>query len=255
MSDSTLSKVVFALTAAVLLAVGSPPWGAPSADEIIAKADAAGTADTAHMVMRQTIETTSGSTRTFTIESWGKGGDEKSLMRFLEPAPSRGIGMLSLDSGDNIWAYFPDSDDLRKIASSARNSSMEGSDFSYEDMSGATFADKYTGSDVVEETLGDHACYRVTLTPTGKSSYSKVVVWIDTTSFLLHQSHYFDRKDRHSKTLTMSGWKQINGVWTPQTMVMRNERRGSSTTIEMVTVEYGVEIDERTFTTETLTTF
>ncbi len=251
MSGSTVFKVLFVLFATGV--VGLPARGAPTAAEIIAKADAAGTADSAHTVMTQTIQTTGGATRTFTIESWSVGGDDKSLMRFLEPAPSAGIGMLSLDGGDNIWAYFPDSDDLRKIASSARNSSMEGSDFSYEDMTGATFAEKYTGADVVEETLDGKACYRLTLTPTGKSSYSKVVVWIDTTSYVLHQSHYYDKKDRHSKTLTMASWRQISGVWTPQTMVMTNVRRNTSTTIEMVSVEYGVEIDDRMFTTETLT--
>jgi len=253
MLGSTLRKTLLLSIAVTLLGVGWPAWGTPSADEIIAKADAAATADTSHVVMRQTIQTTGGSTRTFTIESWGMGGDDKSLMRFLEPAPSAGIGMLSLDGGDNIWAYFPDSDDLRKIASSARNSSMEGSDFSYEDMTGATFADKYDAGDVAEESLNGNACYRLTLTPTGSSSYSKVVVWIDTTSYVLHQSQYFDKKDRHAKTLTMSGWSQISGVWTPGSMVMKNERRGSSTTIEMVSVEYGIAIDERTFTTETLT--
>jgi outer membrane lipoprotein-sorting protein len=255
MFDSALPKAVPVLVATLALAVGLPARGAPSADEIIAKADAAGRADTGHTVMTQTIQTTSGNARTFTIESWSMGGDDKSLMRFLEPAPSRGIGMLSLDGGDNIWAYFPDSDDLRKIASSSRNSSMEGSDFSYEDMTGATFAEKYTAGEVVEETLDGTACYRVTLTPTGKSAYTKVVVWIDTTHYLVHRSHYFDKKDRHAKTLTLSGYRQVSGIWTPQTMVMKNERRGSITTIEMVTVEYGVAADERMFTTETLTTF
>jgi len=53
----------------------------------------------------------------------------------------------------------------------------------------------------------------------------------------------------------MAGWKQVSGVWTPQSMVMKNERRGSLTTIEMVSVEYGVELDDRMFTTETLTAF
>ena len=253
MPYSPLPNAFFALIAIALLGVSSPAWGAPSADEIIAKADAAGKAETSHIVMTQTIQTTGGSTRTFTIESWGAGGDDKSLMRFLDPAPSRGIGMLSLDGGDNIWAYFPDSDDLRKIASSARNSSMEGSDFSYEDMSGATLGTKYTAGAVVEESIDGNACYRVDLTPTGKSSYSKLVVWIDTTNYVLHQSHYFDKKDRHIKTMTMAGWNQVSGIWTPQTMVMKNEKRGSSTTIEMVTVEYGVTLDDNMFTTDTLT--
>jgi len=67
------------------------------------------------------------------------------------PILRAGIGMLSLEHGDNIWAYFPDSDDLRKIASSSRNGSMEGSDFSYEDMSGGAATRTWEATTMTEE--------------------------------------------------------------------------------------------------------
>ncbi len=224
--------------------------------EVLAKSDSVQQAETSHTLMAQTITTTSGKQRTFKIEAWSAGKGERSVMRFIEPAPSAGIGMLSLEHGDNIWAYFPDSDDLRKIASSARNSSMEGSDFSYEDMAGGgEMSRNWEASELSEGEYEGHACYLLTTVPKNKSSYARVVNWIDRESFVLHKAEYFDKKERHVKTLTASGWKQESGVWTPGEMVMQNLKRGSQTSIRMLEYEYGLEVDESKFTTAFLTTF
>jgi outer membrane lipoprotein-sorting protein len=241
-----------ALFAAVLLALPAVAQALTPA-EVLARADAIQQADTAHILMEQTITTTSGATRTFRIESWAAGSNEKSVMRFISPAPSAGIGMLSLEGGDVMWAYFPDSDDLRKIASSARNGSMEGSDFSYEDMSGGSWGDDWEATDLVDEELGGRACHKLTATPRGNSSYSKMVAWVDAETFVTHRVHYFDRKGNHVKTLEMTGWEEIGGTWTPREMVMHNLKRGSQTAIRMIEVAYGVEVDDKLFTTDFLT--
>jgi len=221
--------------------------------EVLAKADAIQKSDTAHILMEQTITTTSGATRTFKIESWSKGGDDQSVMRFISPAPSAGIGMLSLEGGDVMWAYFPDSDDLRKIASSARNGSMEGSDFSYEDMSGGSWEEDWTTTEMVTEDLNGRSCHKLTATPKGNSSYAVMHAWVDAETFVTHQVHYIDKKDRHVKTLEMANWEQISGTWTPRKMVMHNLKRGSQTSIEMIEVAYGVDVEDSLFTTDFIT--
>ncbi len=241
-----------ALFAAVLLALPAVAQ-ALTPTEVLARADAIQQADTAHILMEQTITTTSGATRTFRIESWAAGSNDKSVMRFISPAPSAGIGMLSLEGGDVMWAYFPDSDDLRKIASSARNGSMEGSDFSYEDMSGGSWVEDWDTTEMVDEDLNGRACHKLTATPKGNSSYARMMAWVDAETFVTHQVHYIDKKDRHVKTLTMSDWEQISGTWTPRRMVMHNLKRGSQTSIEMVEVAYGMEVDDKLFTTDFLT--
>jgi len=240
------------LFAALMLALPATAQALTPA-EVLAKADAIQKTDTAHILMEQTITTTSGATRTFRIESWSKGGDEQSVMRFISPAPSAGVGMLSLEGGDVMWAYFPDSDDLRKIASSARNGSMEGSDFSYEDMSGGKWEEDWTTSEMVTEDLNGRSCHKLTATPKGNSSYTKMVAWVDAETFVTHQAQYFDKKDRHVKTLEMANWEQISGTWTPRKMVMHNLKRGSQTSIEMIEVAYGVEVEDSLFTTDFLT--
>ncbi len=240
------------LLIALLLALPSVAQ-ALTAAEVLAKADAIQQADTSHILMEQTITTTSGKTRTFRIESWSADGNDKSVMRFISPAPSAGIGMLSLDGGDVLWAYFPDSDDLRKIASSARKGSMEGSDFSYEDMSGGEWTEDWDTTEMVSEDLNGRACHKLTATPKGSSSYTEMVAWVDAETFVTHQVHYFDKKAAHVKTLEMKDWEQISGTWTPRELVMHNLKRGSQTSIRMVEVAYGVEVPDSQFTTDFLT--
>jgi hypothetical protein len=80
-----------------------------------------------------------------------------------------------------------------------------------------------------------------------------MIAWVDAESFVIHQVHYIDKKDRHVKTLEMTGWMQDSGTWTPTEMVMHNLRRGSKTSIRMVEVAYGIEVDDALFTTDFLT--
>jgi outer membrane lipoprotein-sorting protein len=247
------TRKIAVLVGLVLALSGQAGAGKLTAAQILAKADKAGYASSSHMILEQTIRTTGGDERSFTIESWSKNGDEKSLMRFLSPPQSQGIGMLALDHGENIWAYFPDSDDLRKIASSARNAAMEGSDFSYEDMTMGEMGRRYEAVSYTSEDLDGRACYRLVLEPLKSSPYERIVSWIDSQTLVCHLSHYFDRKDKHAKTLTTSGWKKVKGVWTPKRMVMENLKKGSSTTIEILKVKYGLDIDDSKFTTKTLT--
>ena len=120
-------------------------------------------------------------------------------------------------------------------------------------MSGGSWEEDWTTTEMVDEELDGRACHKLTATPKGNSSYSKMIAWVDAETFATHQVHYFDKKDRHVKTLELSDWKESNGTWTPTEMVMKNLRRGSQTSIKMVEVAYGVEVEDRLFTTDFLT--
>jgi outer membrane lipoprotein-sorting protein len=227
----------------------------PAPAEILRRVDAAAQAESSHMLIAQTIETTSGDKRTFTIESWSTSRGEKSVMRFIAPPPSKGIGMLAHEHGENIWAYFPDSDDLRKIASSARKQSMQGSDFSYEDMSGSEFGRRYRATRADEEELDGKACWKLELVPTKSSPYQRVVIWVDRKEYIPYRAFHYDEDDKHIKTLFFAGWKKVKGIWTPFTMTMKNLERGSQTVIEIKKLKYNLETDDSKFTTRFLTSF
>ncbi len=245
----------FAVICFALAGIGATDAGSAGGDAlgILKKADKAGWTKASHALIEQTITTTSGSKRTFKIESWSKNGDEKQLMKYLAPAQSRGIGVLTLEGGDNIWVYFPDSDDLRKIASSARNQSVEGSDFTYEDLSTMTMSKKYEPRLLGEEEIDGAAHHKLELTPKKKSFYSRLVIWIHKTDFTAPRIEYYDKKDKHVKTLAMKDYKKVKGVWVAREMVMKNHKRGSKTTIKIVKIKINPELDDAMFTTQNLT--
>ena len=223
------------------------------AKKILKKADKAGWSKASHMLFEQTITTTSGSTRTFKVESWAMNGDEMQLMRYLAPPPSKGIGVLTLEGGDNIWVYFPDSDDLRKIASSARNQSVEGSDFTYEDMATTTMSKKYEPTLAGEEQIDGTLCHKLELKPLKKSIYSKLVIWVDKSNYAARKIDYYNKKGKHEKTLSLSNLKQIKGIWIAKELVMENHKRGSKTIIKVKKIKINPDIDESIFTTQNLT--
>jgi len=241
-----------ALLAAALLPLRAGSAG-DKAKKILKKADKAGWMKASHSLIEQTITTTSGSKRTFKIESWSKNGDEKQLMKYLAPPQSKGIGVLTLEEGENIWVYFPDSDDLRKIASSARNQSVEGSDFTYEDLSTTTMSKKYDAALLGEEKIGDDDCYKLKLKPKKKSFYGKLIIWIDKTSYTLPKIEYYNKKGKHTKTLLMKSYKKIKGVWVAKEIVMKNHKRGSRTKIKIMKIKVNPDIGDDIFTTENLT--
>jgi outer membrane lipoprotein-sorting protein len=250
-NKAAFTAVIF-LAAAVLMATVAGSAGG-DAKSILKKADKAGWTKTSHALIEQTITTTGGSKRTFKIESWSKNGDEKQLMKYLAPAQSRGIGVLTLEGGDNIWVYFPDSDDLRKIASSARNQSVEGSDFTYEDLSTMTLSKKYEPRLLGEEEIDGALHHKLELTPKGKSFYSRLIIWIHKANFTAPKVEYHDKKDKHIKTLLMKDYKKVKGVWVAREMVMKNHKRGSKTTIKIVKIKINPDLDDAVFTTKNLT--
>ncbi|MFH1437434.1 MAG: outer membrane lipoprotein-sorting protein [Pseudomonadota bacterium] len=255
MKKTSIAPIVAAMLAAALLLSGGAGAGETDkqAKKILQKADKAGWSKASHMLFEQTITTTSGSTRTFKVESWAMNGDEKQLMRYLAPPPSKGIGVLTLEGGDNIWVYFPDSDDLRKIASSARNQSVEGSDFTYEDMATTAMSKKYEPVLDGEEEVDGIPCHKLELKPLKKSMYSKLVIWVDKSNYAARKIEYYDKKRNHEKTLRLKDLKQVKGVWVARELVMENHKRGSKTTIKVQKIKINPDIDAGIFTTKNLT--
>jgi outer membrane lipoprotein-sorting protein len=247
---SFLTLLCFGLAGLPALGAGSTGGDARS---ILKNADKAGWTKASHALIEQTITTTGGSTRTFKIESWTKNGDEKQLMKYLAPAQSRGIGILTLEGGDNIWVYFPDSDDLRKIASSARNQSVEGSDFTYEDLSTQTMSKKYEPLLLGEEKIDGSVHHKLELTPKGKSFYGKLIIWIHPTNYTAPKIEYYDKKGKHVKTLRMMDFEKVKGVWVARKLVMTNHKRGSKTEIKIVKIKINPDLDDAVFTTQNLT--
>src|SRR5210317_1358621 len=97
--------------------------------------------------------------RSMTMRAWTK-GDDRSLVRVLEPRKDRGNGTLTDDN--SMWSYSPKVNRVIKIPSSMMGQSWMGSDFSNKDIAKADdIIDQYTHTllDVGEH--DGHALYVV----------------------------------------------------------------------------------------------
>jgi outer membrane lipoprotein-sorting protein len=179
--------------------------------------------------------------------SFNKG--EKSLMEYITPARIKGMKILMLNDGDDIWFYSPRTARVRKIASHQKKQSVNNSDFSYEDMSTQDTREDYNCKLVGEEDMAGVACYKIVATPKkpGDVSYSKTITWVDKEKFVPTEAHFFDEDGELWKKLYIKGTKKVGKYWSMESVEMHNILKGSKTIMKMGKMEYDIELDESMF--------
>lgn len=242
---------------ALIAALGVPGLcraDAADASAVLAKADKAGYAESSRMKVVQTIHTPSGDVREFKILSYSRGGNEKSLAEYVAPSQVRGMKILTLNDGDDIWSYFPRTNRTRKIASSARNRRVQGSDFTYDDMATGKLAVQWTGKVTGTEKIEEHTCHKLVVTPTkkGPRSYKKAIMWIDTSDYALRRIDYYDEDGDLQKRLVLAGYKKIGGVLVPHAYTMTNLSDGGFTAMKVVDAQVNVDLPKDLFSSASL---
>ena len=223
-----------------------------SVDEIIKKIDKAERVESSYSIGKQIITTSSGKKRTLEMESYSKDKNDKQLMIYTAPIRVKGDKILMLNDGDDIWFYTPKTDRVRHLASHAKKKKVQGSDFSYEDMSGGDIEKDYNYKLLGTEKIGDRKCYKLELIPKPSGPhYSKLILWADAEKFITLQIDYYE-DDELLKRLTMSDIQRIDGRWTAMKMVMKNLQEGGETIMEMSEIKFNIEIDDKIFTTNNL---
>ncbi|MBN2528730.1 MAG: outer membrane lipoprotein-sorting protein [Deltaproteobacteria bacterium] len=243
-SISIALAVIFASAAVV---GGKPPF---SAADILQKVDDEARADTTKIYLTQTVYSPTGDQRSFKMVSYTKDDNEKGLTEYLAPSQVKGMKILTLNSGDDIWSYFPSTNRVRKIASSARNRKVQGSDFSYDDMAMGKMAKSWKGTLQGEEKLNETLCYKLVLTPTekGPKSYKKTTVWISKTDFTTLRVLYFDKYGEQSKQLDMSDYRDVKGVKVPFLYTMTSLVDGGKTVMKVAHAEVNIKLSDSLFT-------
>ena len=198
----------------------------------------------------QTIQTTSGETRTLKYESYTAGEGKYTLMRYIEPARVRGNAMMMKNYADDIWMYNRRTRRVRKLASHAKRQNFEGSDFTYEDMgTGETWKQDYDPENMGYEQYNKVECYKLKCTPKQDAdvAYSKVILWIRTKDYYPLKIDYY-QDDKLLKTLHMEEIENIEGHPTARKMIMKNVLENSSTVMEYENITYDVNFDQDFFT-------
>ena len=181
-----------------------------------------------------------------------EGDGDRSLFVFDEPRDVAGTAMLihgHTDAADDQWLYLPALTRVKRISSANRSGSFMGSEFSYEDMS-VPEVEKFTYRYLRDEPCGELTCTVVERFPTEeRSGYLRQVVWQDKDELRVWKVEYFDRKDSHLKTLTLSDYVlYLDRFWQASEQNMVNHLTGKSTLLTWSDFQFGAEIDEAEFT-------
>ncbi len=229
----------------------------PTADEIVQKVNDLMNQKTVYAKARMTIVTTSGKKRTFEYESWSKNAGEKNLIRYTYPNRVRGQAILMLNNADDIWAYFPRTRRVRKLASHAKKQKMQGSDFSYEDLgSGDAFINDFAAKKLKDEKIEGYDCYKIELIrkKDSDSQYSRLICWVIKDNFLPVVIDYYDEKNPNLwvKRMVQKDIRVIDGIPTGMKTIMYNKKDDTQTEMEFLQVKYNIPISDDMFSERSL---
>ena len=182
---------------------------------------------------------------------------DKLLVEFNTPKAIKGTALLSFGhkvGPDDQWLFLPALQRVKKIASVNKSGPFLGSEFAFEDLASQKI-EKYTYKYIGPDRLDGVSCHVIERYPVDPySGYTRQIVWLDADELRILQVHYFDRKDSHLKTLTLTGYKQyLSAYWRADRWSMTNLQTGKST--ELLWGDYAFRVglqDERDFSTNSL---
>lgn len=188
----------------------------------------------------------------------GKDGfDTKTIIFIQSPPQVKGTSFMTWsymeDNKDSDqWLYLPALRKVRRISAGEKEDSFMGTDFTYDDM-GDRKVEEDEHKLLKSEILEGKDCFVVRSIPREKDYiYSKKITWIIKDEWIPLKVEYYDRKKRHLKTLTYSGWKKVKGVWVFGRMEMANHQTKHRTVLTMSDTMVNVGVGEDTFNKRTL---
>lgn len=175
-------------------------------------------------------------------------GRYKKLYRYTKPEKQVGMATLSLPD-DIIWLYMPALKKAIKVTLLSKSQAFTGTDFSYEDMSGSSYGERFTPSLIDNP---DASLYQLELMPKSmKSSYSKIIVYLDKIHFYPIKMEYFDQDEAYFKYATYK-YKKKGNYWYAEEVTMMNLKKEHSTEIIITEIEFDKGISDEEFTVENL---
>lgn len=223
-----------------------------TAQQILKKSIDISSPETMYSITKQIVYTYTGKKRIFLVKSWAKDKNNKMLFEYIKPARVKGDKFLFLKGGD-IWAYFSKTGRIRRIASSAKKSKMQGSDFSYEDISMMSSLEKDFKSKIIKtEKFEGKDCYVLELKPVKKDiSYNKLIAYIDTENFALLKLEFY-KKNKLLKYMIQRDYKKIDNFYIPYTTIMKSVKNDTKTESYIKKLKINIDIADRKFNKNTL---
>jgi hypothetical protein len=210
----------------------------------------------------QTVHFTSydriGGTREFRGKILGKtmeDGTRRAKLCISQPQEMRGSEVLSMESKGEPPQNFLYTTELRKakrVSGDGAGGSLFGTDFTYEDLQRFMQLNRPESAQrLADSDLDGRAVFVVQALPTDttKSSYSKVLSYIDKSTCVVLKSEQYETGDRLRKVLTAKpdSMYSENGVTAPTEVEMKDVRDQTRTTVAIEDLEVDGEVDSRSF--------
>jgi hypothetical protein len=178
-----------------------------------------------------------------TLEKNDTDSGDNTLVVFSSPADVRDTALLNhpfIRKPDDQWLYLPSIKRVKRISTSNKSGPFVGSEFAFEDFTSQEVG-KYTYEYLRAGEFNGKPVEVVARFPTDENSgYSRQVVYFDVAHKQPLKIEFYDRKQSLLKTLTLTGYRQYNGVWRPDMQNMLNHQTGKSTDLLMSDYEFGV---------------
>lgn len=177
-----------------------------------------------------------------------------------QPPEMRGSEMLTIETPGGAPDSFLFTPELRKpkrITGEGVGGSVFGTDFTYEDLQRWQQLNRPESHERLPDgALDGRPVYVLMTKPTeaSKSSYSKVVTYVDKETCVVLKSESFENGDRLRKLLTASPADMLEekGIYAPTQVVMKDVRDETQTTIAIDDLEVDGNVEERSFQVSSL---
>ncbi len=186
------------------------------------------------------------------------GNIEKRIIRFIEPADVKGMGMLIVDNDDqddDMWVYIPANRQSRRIVSSEKSKSFMGSEFSNADMSAPNLHDFHYQL-LVDDMINNQVCWKIEIRPINTKKedeygFLRKITWINKADNMMIKSEYYDFDNELHKTLNVLAYKEmdpINHKFIITNMKINNLQNGRSSDMIMNQVQLNQQVPDKYFT-------
>ncbi len=211
----------------------------------------------ATMVLKNAAgQTTERSLSFSTLEKEDETVGDKSLVMFNSPRDVEGTALLShakILEPDDQWLYLPALKRVKRISSANKSGPFVGSEFAFEDFT-ITELNKFTYAYVGEEELDGEMMDVLERFPRyEKSGYTKQKSWIDQKIFQARKLEFYDRRGDLLKTLTLSDYRDYDGMWRAHKLTMVNHQTGKETDLIYSNYEFKTGLDSNDFEQGVLT--
>lgn len=238
---------VIALGGAATTLAQTPPSN--EATRILEKAQATVLGETASYTLRMTVNRTGKSPRAVTMEGF-KSGDDRGLVRYIDPPKEKGTVYLRRD--DNTYIYLPAAE---KVARVGPKQTFGGGDFNNGDIFRLSLTRDYEATLAGEETVDGSACHVLELKARNRGvAYDRVryLVRKDGTFFPC-LAEYFTISGKKLKVLRSDEVETLGGRKRPTRMIMESAlETGASTELKFLKIDDRPKLDERMFSPASL---